>query len=250
MSCVCYPPDFGLQRGCQGESQCWVSRENKLLGSEEGRHQLRAEYDSQLKKRFEDDEKEPDFSELAFRLQKIGVPGVALSIAKNPASTPAYEGARKWWFGDKQLVPALVLSGGVGVGKTVAAAFICVEWAKRWNWNGGATGTLAEPLVWLDGPRLVRLGNLETADALGDMAFSAKLLVVDDAGREASKVALTRLSDVLMNRLDNRRMTILSTNLTGENFRVRYGEALADRLRSCASVPLLGSSKSMRVARQ
>lgn len=249
-SCQCYPEAYGLNRGCKGQRwECWVLKEARDWQTPEGQARNRAKYLEKVEQRHKEAASQPTFSELAIRLKKLGIPGAALAVLENPNSTVALEGAKKFWFGDKRLQPALVLSGGVGSGKTVAAAFVCMEWAKRHAWNQNASGGHADPLLWIDGPALTKLGNFDASQQIVDMAYAAKLLVVDDAGREGTKGALGKISDIIMNRLDNFKATVLSTNLTGENFRARYGDALADRLRADALIPALGAVKSMRAAK-
>lgn len=247
-SCLCYPASRGypkyMARGCTGHSQCWVLAEmrNPQL--------YRDRYFAELKAARERDSQVPQPEEVRYRLMKLGVPANALAIATRPDATQALDGAKLWWRLDHKLSPAVVFtSRESGTGKTCAAAWLCIEWARRYPWNGLPTGTSDEPLVWLDGPRLKSLSafNEQSADLLGSAA-SCRLLVVDDAGREGNRPAIEALSDVLMERIDRNRLTVLTSNLRGEEFRQRYGVALADRFRTRAHVVDVKGLKSMRTA--
>jgi hypothetical protein len=246
MSCECYPPERGYPkacaRGCNGFHMCWVLAEMK------NPQLYRDRYFAELRKRGEELSGTPQPEEMRYRLSKLGVPANALALACSGERTLAIEGADLWWRMDHQLCPMLVLtSAAPGTGKTTAAAWVALEWGRRWGWNEQATGANTEPFVWLDGPRLKTLSGFDeaTADLLAGAA-TARLLVVDDAGREGNRPAMEALSDVLQERVDRNRLTVLTTNQRGEQFRARYGEPLADRLRARAHVVDLKELKSMR----
>lgn len=246
MSCECYPPERGYPkayaRGCRGYHECWVVAEmrNPQL--------YRDRYFRELAQARAETEGAPPPEEMRYRLSKLGVPANALALATRGERTHAIDGAELWWKMDHKLCPALVLtSAAPGTGKTTAAAWVALEWARLWRWNEQPTGSNDAPFVWLDGPRLKSLSGFDeqTADALAGAA-TARLLVVDDAGREGNRPAVEALSDVLMERIDRNRLTVLTTNQRGEQFKARYGEPLADRLRSRAHVVDLKELKSMR----
>jgi len=189
-------------------------------------------------------EEKPTASDVLSKVARLGVPASALFAIRNEKPTECLKAAQLWWPSDRRTFPALVMLGDVGQGKTVAAAWCCVEWARGYPWNKLPTGSNESPMVWLDGPRLRQLAAFDerAADLLA-AAATAQLTVIDDGGREGSARAMEALSDVLMERVDNFRATVLTSNLKGEQFRARYGTALADRLRACAVVPrLTGSS--------
>ncbi len=243
MSCECYPSAFGLNRGCNGTHTCWVLKELREGQTPEGRAAQKERYFAEAAKRIDAG---MDFDELARKLNKLGVPGPALSVAKRPDDNEAMDGARRWWKGDLALVPALVLMGTPGVGKTVAAAWCCLEWGKDYGWNSQPSGPSAEPLMWVDGPVLRKAGAFDgPAAEVMEQVATARLVVIDDAGREGNRPAMEALSDALVERIDHRRPFVLSTNLAGQPFRERYGEALADRLRASALIIAI-KAKSLR----
>lgn len=246
--CVCYASCPELRRGCSHESQCWVLKELREQNTPEKRKAAGEEYRRSLGA--QEKTGELPLSNVLHRLTRADVPGAALTVAQHPDNKPAYVAAREWWRGNKTLLPALVLAGPNGCGKTVAAAWCSLEWGKRYPW-AQPTGNTVRPLVWLDGRALSRIGNMgaEAARELDD-AERCGMLVVDDAAREGNRPSIEALSDVLMARLDHRRLTILTTNVTGESFRVRYGNSLADRLKANAAAPNLSRETSQRARPQ
>ncbi len=247
MSCECYPGERGypqyMRRGCNGYHHCWVVAEMK------NPQLYRDRYAKELAEALGRRDEAPDAFGVRGHLLKLGVPGNALAVASKPDDTQALQGAQTWWRMDHKLCPALVLTSPTpGTGKTVAAAWVGIEWAKRWPWNSGAGGGKpTDPLVWLDGPRLSSLTrhDEQAADLLASAA-TCRLLVVDDAGREGNRPAVEALSDVLMERIDASRLTVLTTNQRGEQFRTRYGAPLADRLRTKAFVVDIKGMQSLR----
>ena len=200
----------------------------------------RAKYYAALRTRMAMTDAEDQALQAPRALARAGVPVAALRVLWRPDSTAALEGARAWWAGDKRASPALVLLGWVGVGKTVAAAWCAREWARGYPWNRLPTGSNQAPLVWLAGGHLRELSRFDAgAQQLLSELTRASLVVFDDSGREGDRRTIEALSDALVERVDSRRLTVLTSNLRGVAFRARYGVALADRLRASAVVPRL-----------
>jgi hypothetical protein len=127
-------------------------------------------------------------------------------------------------------VGTLVISGGVGAGKTIAAswwlrAFIADE--SNWNWEIGPTPALkGEPVF-------IRAFDLAFW-SLGDRRETVRLrnaarLVVDDLGQEVPVCSCGGccfkrfLEDLVSERHTERRPTVITTSLTASEFRERYG---------------------------
>lgn len=248
--CTCYPDAFGLRAGCNGptSSGCKVLRELRLARTDEGRAELKRDYAKAQTSAGDRAVERPDARSVAHRVQRAGCPGNYLQNALGTLEPLDGQNAVElWWASDKKLTPALVLAGSVGVGKSTAAAWGALEWARTYPWNSLPSGTHTEPLIWLsqtDLPKLSAIGD--QGAALCDAAAVAELLVVDDAGREGNRPAIEALSDVLCERVDKRRLTILTANLVGPAFVARYGEPLANRLRTHAIAPTLSERKSKR----
>lgn len=113
-------------------------------------------------------------------------------------------------------VDILVLAGGPGRGKSVAAcAWLCLGQSIRW----------------------VTAGSLSRGIAYDEDAFNALAragrLVIDDLGTEYQDQKdryLATLSELLDARYGNQRPTCLTTNLGPDEFKARYGERLASRI--------------------
>lgn len=130
----------------------------------------------------------------------------------------------------------VVLSGLPGRGKTTAASVWLHDWAaddRNWSWVNDWT------------PRLTGGGGMfiaaaEIGDAVRDRQdMKRKLctvgrLVVDDLGVEFGDQGgwFSSLLDGLVNkRYASRLPTLVTTNLAAEEFKARYGERIARRIR-------------------
>lgn len=242
MSCQCYANAPDHRNGCSGPLDCRTLKSLTLPAAEKGLA-YQAELRAALTKR---DGVRGD-GDLLGKMQRLGVPASVLVCLNRLEPRPALDAAKVWWHGDKSTAPGLVLVGAPGTGKSVAAAWVVLQAARAWDWNGQPTGGDLAPFVWLEGTRLSALSVLGDREAGElDAAARTRLLVLDDAGREGNRPALEALSDVMTERLDKRRPTALTTNLTGQPFLARYGTALADRFRTSAVVVNLARSESLR----
>jgi len=127
----------------------------------------------------------------------------------------------------------LVLSGNPGCGKTVAAA----------NWL-----FLGRSGLFVKSSRLARWDRYD--DEAMNKLLRAPRLVVDDLGTEfqdAKGNFDAILDEIIDVRYDNKRPTVITTNLAAEAFKARYGERIADRIREAGRFVSL-AEKSMRGA--
>lgn len=146
--------------------------------------------------------------------------------------TTPMRAVRRWL--DSQ-IPALVLCGGVGTGKTVAAAAAVVARAMAEADRAESGGLRGELCV--SGCRAAELGvrSAPYRDELSRVELvhlDAELFVLDDLGTEAKQDA--RFSEALFVLVDSRqtvrRRTLITTNLAPADIRPRYGDRVADRL--------------------
>jgi len=138
-----------------------------------------------------------------------------LELARPLKATEALEAVRAR-FGD-----VLVLMGGIGTGKTLAACW----WAAKAMHEGAGFMTAAELARW---PRYEM--------AAMDRLLGAAALVVDDLGTEYmdDKGNFLAVFDEFVNtRCANMRKTVITTNLTPKTFRERYGARITDRIVEC-----------------
>jgi len=145
------------------------------------------------------------------RLTDAGFPARALEVAlASPRRTPALDAVRR-----EPSVWCVVLSGGVGTGKTVAAAWWGAQVA------GGRFATL---------PDLESRGRYDRAGLAS--VERARRLVLDDLGAEHLNDSSRCLVDGLLDaRYRAGNPIVITTNLTARQFRARYGERIVDRIR-------------------
>lgn len=178
------------------------------------------------------------------QLERMGVPAAAMAALRAPQETPCIEAARKFLRADKAAFPALTMIGKPQLGKTVAAAFVLADFAKRWDWLGGATGDTAPPAMFIPAARFSRLSSFDDADqTLFSHARRARLVVLDDLGDEATDFAKGHAVDLLKERIDSNRRTVITSNLAPAAFKARYGDALAARIATRSVRPLLDTPR-------
>lgn len=157
----------------------------------------------------------------------VGVPARFVEAIGDRRRTVAMVEGLKWSGED-----FLILSGGTGVGKSFAAAVIVSRhlwrmigdaWGRAWEW---------EPRLRESAGRISWLSPYEIATerewATG-AAKTASLLVLDDLGNEP-QTAKNVVSGVLSRRYDDRRPTLVTTNLAIPAIEDRYGRFVAERL--------------------
>lgn len=159
-------------------------------------------------------------------IQAASIEGAAL------AAWPGTASALSWWHGKK--TRALLIRGSVGVGKSMAAAAVARVCAEAASGNNGAYA-----LAWLRPEELVSAvlhKYAENAPKLGN-----ELVVIDDVGlenRPEFEHALCELLD------DYTPRVVMTTNLTKDAFRERYGLRVIDRLNECGSaITVKGESR-------
>lgn len=163
------------------------------------------------------------------------VPRVAADVERGGlADTEARTAAKK--FREAKGAWCLLLLGGIGSGKTTAAGELA--WAF---------GLEEKRVAWIRASESARLSGFG-AEALERFEHwrSAKLVVLDDLGTEAMTPTWQQaLDDLLDDRYQRMAPTVITSNLTPEGFKQRYGERIADRVRQDGIVSTL-SEKSMR----
>ena len=153
--------------------------------------------------------------------------------------------------------PVLVVSGPTGTGKTRSAKIILRWWGMRMSYLRAVPrekivfAEMVFAMSMVDPSRslatlFVAGGSFtearEAAAEIGRMV-RPDLLIVDDLGREPkwcpADTMSSGLCDLLDARVEARRNTILTTNLTGKEIGNRYGARLRSRLLGSADVVYL-----------
>lgn len=129
----------------------------------------------------------------------------------------------------------LVLSGGPGCGKTVAAAAWMVAYVRDrslWapsDFSPRITGI--EP-VWITAAKLARWQRYDD-EAMRKLLRTPRLVVDDLGGEYLDKAGFyaSLLDEIVNERQAEAKPTIMTTNLNAEAFKERYGARIVDRIR-------------------
>lgn len=207
---------------------------------------------------------------LQARRTTLGIPQRVWPLLDRPEETAALQAAREFLTSKKTI---LILAGGVGTGKTVASAVVCDPAVSirlgdmddfRESFVDPVTGNVR--FVGDDRPRpavvegrmvkaldLARAGMFGEESEIWDVCRVDKLLAIDDLGTEpkdAKGYYLASLFALLDHRYDWVRKTILTTNLSLEDFKATYcvgpGLRFLDRMREAGEFVNI-AGKSMRV---
>jgi hypothetical protein len=133
----------------------------------------------------------------------------------------------------------VAMVGPAGVGKTVAAC---------WALSRARSGLycMAADLVR---PGVYRLPQRDEDEAPVPRAVRVGVLVVDQLGRESGvDWGASQLETVIVQRYEERRLTILVGNITRAALLARYGAILADRIEGSDGATILCPGKSLRGA--
>jgi DNA replication protein DnaC len=155
----------------------------------------------------------------------------AISRNEPPEPTSATRYVAEWVRSSKRAI--LILGGGVGTGKSTAAAY--------WHLKHGGAWCHATELIERTKP-----WNHET-NSYQPLPMGSEFMVLDDLGTERglrSRVA-EAVEQFAVKRNSKGMRTIITTNLPKSELRARYGERFADRLNQCATYVHTGD-KSLR----
>jgi len=155
-------------------------------------------------------------------LAKAGWPKRALTAAQNAdLEHPAIKRVAEWLKEDRTI---LVLAGVAGCGKTVASA----RWALE--------DRLGHHTAFVRASTFARSSRFDSDTR--NHWLRAYALALDDLGAEyvdAKGSLLTDLDELVDQFYGDCKRLLITTNLTPAQFRGRYGERVADRLRECGS---------------
>ncbi len=160
------------------------------------------------------------------------------NFERAPGNHHAYDRARDWarqFATGRMPVRGLIFVGAPGTGKThlsvaIVRAAIC---------TGGIRCLFINVPAWLNAIREAWHSN-DVQEPPNPAGY--QLVVIDDLGAEnATAWARERIYSLLNQRLQERVLTIATTNLTLDELRPRLGRASLSRLRQlCVEVPIEG----------
>ena len=148
-----------------------------------------------------------------------------------------YHTCRRYAYGFSEKSGNLLFSGDTGLGKTFLSACIARTVAD----NGYSVMYESAGHLFANLERAKFSGD-EQARKESDRYFACDLLIVDDLGTEMpGQFTTAALYGLINDRLLAGKPTIISTNLTIEEFESRYNRQIASRLRgSYVRVPFVG----------
>ena len=115
--------------------------------------------------------------------------------------------------------------GGTGLGKTHLSTSVAKTVIER-----GHDVLYVSSIGMMSDFENIRFGNREKAKDI-DRYYDADLLIIDDLGTEiANNFTRSYLYEVINTRINNRRCTIINTNLTKNEIEERYSERITSRL--------------------
>lgn len=161
----------------------------------------------------------------------ISSPGRCPRVAGHAGSCAAAQAVEAFAAGidSPAALRSLLLLGPTGRGKSFAATWVVAELGAAW-----IAATECRVAGW---------------DDLRPKAVAARVLVLDDLGREATDWSARELADVLELRHNRGRPTVVTSNLPTKRLLERYGERLASRWgdsRMTATVEVLGADLRRR----
>lgn len=122
----------------------------------------------------------------------------------------------------------IAMFGGTGLGKTHLSSAVAGKVIEK-----GHDVYYASALSLFADFEVRRFGNSASASADGniDRYFDCDLLIIDDLGTEVTNQFTTScLYDIINSRLNAKKPTIISTNLSQDEFRKRYWDRITSRV--------------------
>ncbi len=181
-------------------------------------------------------------------LLSCGVPELeAEVIAKGASDNPTTLAVRDFCAGP--LTFCLIL-GGAGSGKTIAAAEALLNSRMCWGPNGDAWAYSSSEARFVHAGDLARLSyfDSESQKILG-RTERRKWLVLDDVGSElVTDTWRSNFTDIITARNSSKAKTLITSNLSAEDFKTRYDARIISRIRGSGVVIVSGTNDMRRGA--
>lgn len=150
-----------------------------------------------------------------------------VTMASIPDESSVKEPLQKWINNIKYNLcngVGLLLFGSYGQGKTSAAVIAMKNTVVR-----GGTAYLIRGNQLKDA--IINNLQFDSDETIKERTKSVDLLVLDDLGSEHdSAFNISMIEEILRDRSDNKKATIITTNLSGPNLKSKFGESLVSFL--------------------
>lgn len=136
-----------------------------------------------------------------------------------------------------------LISGGAGSGKTIAAVEALLNAKMHWGPSGETWAFSPREARFYLASDLARLSYFDTESMkrLG-RAERVPWLVVDDVGGElVTDTWKSNLTEIILRRNSAKLKTVLTSNLSGEDFKARYDDRIISRIRGNGIVIAAGT---------
>ncbi len=181
-------------------------------------------------------------------LLACGVPELeAEVVAKGAADNPVTLAVRDFCAGPQTF--CLIL-GGAGSGKTVAVSEALLNSKMRWGDKGESWAYSPREARFVMASDLARLSYFDTESqkVLG-RAERRKWLVLDDVGSELiTDTWRSNFTDIITARNSARLKTLITSNLTADDFKAKYDNRIISRIRGNGVVIVSGTTDLRRGA--
>ena len=183
-------------------------------------------------------------------LRRMGVPVVTVEALESGLrgslrDTKALCAARRFVAGRQSL---LVLFGGAGAGKTLAACWCLLRARSRKEYREDEWVLDAGRGAFVRGSAIARLSRFDDG-GVWDRLLSVRWLVVDDLGAQGGGDYFSeRINELVDARYADRLRTIVTCNVTPEAFRERVGDRIVSRIRGDGAVVGCGDDDLRRPA--
>lgn len=157
-------------------------------------------------------------------------------------ATKAHIKAAAEWLADGSDKFGLMLQGSYGNGKTTLMLAIC----RLINYlYDSALSSQRKSIRIIEAKDIARLGSREETRQSYESLFGEDLLAIDDLGEEPAEVicygmAYTPVRDLILERYNRQKFTIVSTNLintkASPQLADHYGERVVDRFREMMKI--------------
>lgn len=139
------------------------------------------------------------------------------------AQTEARQLVQTWWNAHRPMRPVFLLLGGTGSGKTVAVAELASQ----------------QPFAYLQSHRGARSASAfgHHRDSFEDLIETQRVLIIDEVGFDRDPAReVSFIHEVVDVRKTSQMPTILISNLSAEDFKLRFDSRTVDRLREYGHV--------------